>query len=228
MGKIGLGYGSEWHLLRYLGRHRDRLDAAVRGVCGADAVIWRDFLFADDPRWRDAEWKGLDFLPASHKARCEWESLWPQSGNVQNWDALAKVSIGGADEWLLVEAKAHLGEITSSCGAKSSESRAQIGSVFSVVKESLGVPARSDWMRPYYQYCNRVAALHALNLHGAPARLLFIYFTGDWVGPSSRKCPRTAEDWSRALVKQDKHIALPRHHNLSGRIHKVFLDVGES
>ena len=189
---------------------------------------WLDFPFATDPRWCDAEWKGLDFLPRSHKARLEWEQLWPQTGNVPNWDALARISKNGADEWLLVEAKAHLDEISSACGAKSKKSRAQIEGVFSVVKQSLGVPQDADWMQPYYQFCNRLAALYLMNLYKAPARLLFVYFTGDWVGQSSRKCPKTTDGWAQALARQDKHVALPNRHYLKGRVHKLFLHVGGS
>lgn len=46
MAKFGNGYGSECHLLRYLGRHRKRLDAAVCEVTGATGVHWLDFPFA--------------------------------------------------------------------------------------------------------------------------------------------------------------------------------------
>jgi hypothetical protein len=146
---------------------------------------------------------------------------------VQNWDALGTVSVGGAEEWLLVEAKAHLGEIESACGAKSEQSREQIRGVLAAVKESLRVPQSADWMQPYYQYCNRVAVLQTMVLFGAPAHLLFIYFTGDWKGNSSRRCPKTEAGWARALEKQEKHVALPQRHHLSSRIHKLFLDAGE-
>ena len=35
--EMGLGYGSECHLLRYLGRHRRRLDQIVKTSVGAEA-----------------------------------------------------------------------------------------------------------------------------------------------------------------------------------------------
>lgn len=45
MGKIGHGYGSEWHLLRYLGRHRNLLDNAVRDATRCGRFDWLDFGF---------------------------------------------------------------------------------------------------------------------------------------------------------------------------------------
>jgi len=48
-------YGSECHIFRYLGRHRDRLDAMIRGKIGADAVRWLGFHFDPTKRWLDWE-----------------------------------------------------------------------------------------------------------------------------------------------------------------------------
>jgi hypothetical protein len=36
-------YGSELHLLRYLGRHRDDFDKRVIAETGGDSVKWLDF-----------------------------------------------------------------------------------------------------------------------------------------------------------------------------------------
>ena len=36
-------YGSEWHLLRYLGRHRHRLHHQIREATGGDVVDWLDY-----------------------------------------------------------------------------------------------------------------------------------------------------------------------------------------
>ena len=55
MADIGCGYGSEWHLPRYMGRHRDLLDARVKELVLAKAIRWLDFGFAPDQRWPDAE-----------------------------------------------------------------------------------------------------------------------------------------------------------------------------
>ena len=55
MGKLALGYGSEWHMMRYLGRYRSVLDEKVRAVTGATEIRWLDWNSA--PTEVDAEWK---------------------------------------------------------------------------------------------------------------------------------------------------------------------------
>ena len=45
LGKIGSGYGNEFHLLRYLGYHRHRLYAEVEKAIGGSVVDWLDFPF---------------------------------------------------------------------------------------------------------------------------------------------------------------------------------------
>ena len=111
MAEIGHGYGSEWHLLRYLGRHRERLATEVQRVTSCDTVQWLDFPFDPKSKWKDAEWQGLDFLPLESRARGKWAEFWPQTGRPPNWDAVGEVSINGHREWLLVEDNAHIVEI---------------------------------------------------------------------------------------------------------------------
>src|ERR1041385_2985443 len=105
MSQIGFGYGSEWHLLRFLGRHRNELNSRTMQQTGGEAIEWWDFHFDRKERYRDAEWKGLDFIdePAVKK---EWANFWPVAHQVQNWDAIGRLRKNGSSEWLLVEAKA--------------------------------------------------------------------------------------------------------------------------
>jgi hypothetical protein len=75
---IGNGYGSECNLLRYLGRHRSRLDAAVmKTIPNASAVRWLDFHFDPACNWKDAERTALDFLEIDHPARVAWTWVGP-------------------------------------------------------------------------------------------------------------------------------------------------------
>ena len=53
MGMMGVGYGSECHLPRYLGRHRALLDRRVLDVTGATAVEWLDYPFDRSRLWQD-------------------------------------------------------------------------------------------------------------------------------------------------------------------------------
>jgi hypothetical protein len=60
--------------------------------------------------------------------------------------------------------------------AKDGDSIKLIRATLNRVKGVLGAPEASAWRRSYYQYCNRLTALHALNSDGcsstAAVRLL--------------------------------------------------------
>ncbi len=224
MGTIGHGHGSEWHLLRYFGRHRNLLDDEVLLATGGDAIGWIDFCFSKKAPWWDAELTGLDFLPVDDPVRKEWSEFWPQSGSVQNWDAVGLLRKSGVDEWLLIEAKDHLREVQSDCHADARKAgRDKIEHALGVIKADLGVLASADWMHRYYQHANRVAALWFLNSRGVPARLLNIYFVGDQF--EGRVCPASPVEWEDTLEGMAEHLAMPANHKLSDRMHTLFLDV---
>jgi hypothetical protein len=220
-------YGSEYHLLRYLGRHREQFNRKILELIGRGIGIeWLDFPFAIDGSGGDAEWKGLDFLPKDKALQNEWAAFWPQGKGIQNWDAVGEMTGCPDKEWLLVEAKAHIEEIYSDCKAIERGGRSKIQGSFDNVKTAMGVPAERDWLNGYYQYCNRLAVLYFLAQHNVKAHLLFVYFTGDQF-PNKFICPETAAQWKEALQNQDEHVGVPPNNALYGRIHKLFLAVGE-
>jgi hypothetical protein len=230
MARMNASYGSELHLLRMLGRHRAYFDAKILAVTGAEAIRWRDFPSGEMRRdkrgnifW-DREWQRLDFLPDDVLAKRAWGKAWPTQGEGHNWDAIGQISRKGLLEWLLVEAKANVKELGSSCGAKDEESLKLIRRTLDDTKRGLGVPNVCDWTKRYYQYCNRLAALQCVNSAGSAARLLFVYFYGD-AGDERRTCPASASDWAPALADLDAHVALPADHSLRDRMHKLFIDV---
>ena len=224
MGGLGYGYGSEFHLLRFMGRHRDELDRRVLATVGGRSIDWLDFGFEAKRTWPDAEIKGLDFLQPNDPALIAWKKWWPQGRGIHNWDAVGQVRLGGAREWLLVEAKANVGELFSKCGATSPTNRPKIERACAETKKALGVPQDRDWLNGYYQFCNRVAVLHFLNQHGIPAHLLHPYFLGDR-GDSNRTCPADEEGWHQALRTQEEHVGLPVGHKLEARMHNLFLPI---
>ena len=116
MGKMGNGYGSEFHLLRYLGYHRHDLNRAVEKETGGRVSEWLDFAFGGEERL-DREWKGVDFVDSASDIKSAWMKFWPQTGNVPNWDAVGRLELNSGVEYLLVEAKAHVEELQSSCSA---------------------------------------------------------------------------------------------------------------
>lgn len=224
MGRIGHGYGSEHHLLRFLGRHRHELDRRVLEVVGGESIDWLDFHFdLGKDTWADAEWKGFEFITDNDNLQAAWSEFWPQTGSAQNWDAVARLRRAGRNEWLLVEAKAHTAELQSDCGARG-RSREKILEALNETKAALSVPADKLWDIVYYQYCNRLATLYFLRKHGVPGRLLLIYFTGD-KGDQRRVCPADPVGWREAIDAQNAAVGLPTGHPLEDHIHKLFLEV---
>jgi len=213
-----------------LGRHRDYFSRKVCDKTRADHVEWRDFPSGEKRTdkqghilW-DREWHHLRFLRKDDPAEIAWDAAWPTHRTGHNWDAIGILRYGTAEEWLLVEAKANIKELSSECAAKDPESIKLIGETLKRTKAALGVAEAHDWMRPYYQFCNRLAALQALNGAGSAARLLVVYFCGD-VEDKHRRCPASEAGWTAELAKRDRHVGLPEFHPLKNRVHSLFIDV---
>lgn len=223
MSKIGKGYGSEYHLLRWLSKRPSDFNKKVAEQLSLSgtSIEWPH----DE---NGGEWKGIEFLTPTPELQAQWSKFWPTGRGIHNWDAIGKVTGPGGAEWLLVEAKAHTNEILSDCKASNPDSIEMIQNAFLQVKNALGVDARKDWMHGCYQFANRLATLWFLQEHKISAHLLFMYFTGDKrpVSPNSQwnhDCPADEEGWNDALTKQADLIGLPTVHHLSPRIHKLFL-----
>lgn len=230
--RLGFGYGSAWHLMRYLAHHRDDLNRRFQEVTGVQDVKWLDFpwtrsnsCYSNGMPIFEREWTRLEFLGEGHALQREYNQWWPSRGNQQNWDAIGKAREGGKDVWLLVEAKAHLDEITRGTQA-SPESRDKIAASLTKAKKALGISPDRNWLDGYYQYANRITTLHFLNSHECPARLLFIYFTGD--NFDGKVCPADEQGWQSTVleVKRDLGLAdVPETDHLKQRIHDIFLPV---
>ena len=226
MGKIGYGYGSECHLLRWMGRHRKAFDAAVLSAIRREGsrIEWLDFKFKSGDIWPDAELQGIEFLAKNEALQKKWERFWPVGRGIHNWDAVGWVCSNEIQELLLVEAKAHIEETKTNCQAKDPGSIKKIVEAFEMVKNALGVPNEIGWMKDYYQVTNRIASLYFLHQQKIPSHLLFIYFVGDRRN-SRRESPQSKEEWEKILKMQEESVGLPRGHILEDRIHKLFLRV---
>lgn len=232
MGKIGYGYGSEWHLLRYLGYHRAYLSQKVIEIVGCQDVEFLDFGFSPEnqPLRDDREFVGLEFIQDA-QVHERWKSFWPQTGNAQNWDAVGKVYFGDKTEWLLVEAKAHLGELESKCGATSEDSQQKIRDALDNTSKAFGNCRQpiENWLAPYYQYANRLAVLYFLMKECNPpvaSRLLFIYFYGE--NKKEWKCPQSEHEWSQPIQKMEKWVGIDKHSELMQWVHYLFLPVNRA
>ncbi len=227
MANIGNGYGSECHLLRWMGRHRKLFDERVSAAVGRPGapINWLDFGFAPNKRWPDAELRGLEFLYDQPGLKSAWDKFWPTRGGIHNWDAVGWIGDEPERELLLLEAKAHVGEMKTNSGAENLESIQKIGRAFEEVKRSLGASPKADWTRGYYQAANRMATLYFVLRERVPARLLFLYFLGDRF--PGKACPRTQRKWMPAISAQWAHLGLATDHSLADRVHGLFLPVSE-
>jgi hypothetical protein len=161
-----------------------------------ETVTWLSPREEDD--W--AEYRDGDFLQLLGLERlgADLKGFWPSRG--PQWDALGLTSMGRP---VLVEAKAHLGELTSNCQA-SEASLAKIHAALQATKETVGAHLAADWLNKYYQYANRLAHL---------------YFTND----NEMRGPKTAAEWKAGLQDAYVHLDLPSR--IVG-LADVFIDVG--
>jgi hypothetical protein len=157
----------------------------------------------------------LDILGLSH-LRPALSEFWPRGGAV--WDGLALAN--GTP--VLVEAKAHVAEFFSSpCAAEAETSRLRISASLAACKQALGADDRSDWLRCFYQYANRLAHLWWLHQHGIAAHLIFVNFVGD----DDMKGPDTPAAWLAVERAADYALGLPSRHRLSAHVHHIHPDI---
>lgn len=230
--RLQVGYGSTWHLLRCLGYRRESLNAIISKEVQLSQIDWLDFpayaghdIYPGDHRILDGEWRGVDFLDSSHPARVAYASFWPQSGTPIHWDAVGKGRGCTTEEWLLVEAKAHTGEISpKGTGATNERSVAVIREAFEETRRAIHASGSTeDWLCQYYQYANRFATHYFLRSHGVPSRLIFLYFCGD----SYRRgnCPSGPQGWREVLDQVYSSLGLAQRRLSEIGVHEVFVPV---
>lgn len=207
--------GSLKWMQRLVGSHEDVLSDAIIAtgvVPSTEQLSWKSPLAGDDfAEYRDGEF--LDVV-GHGELRPKLSEFWPTRG--PQWDALA---VGSNGTVVLVEAKAHVNELASSCQA-SERSLKTINQAFTATKQSLGVAPDSDWLNGYYQYANRLAHLHFLRSHGVPTALVFLYIVDD----TDMRGPKTAADWKNALEAPYRHLGLREGLPLPG-VASVFIGV---
>jgi hypothetical protein len=179
-----------------------------------DIITWLSPLEADGY----AEYRDEDFLKvlSVHLGNRLLRSFWPSGGAV--WDGLGKTSRG---EVILIEAKAHVGELSSQSGAESPSSIKLIQQSLDETKRFFDADPSADWTHGYYQYANRLAHLYLLrHLNGIPAWLVFLYF----INADDVAGPKSTEEWRLVINGVHSHLDIKpdkrRHHVID-----VFFDV---
>ena len=246
MGKLGYGYGSEFHLMRIMARHRARLTRQLESQLGVTNLTWIDFTsrgkYQLEPPKKffmpDGEPLAIDFLAQpemtaalgakAKKALAAWLAYWPVGGGTMNWDAIGLAQRDGDPEVILVEAKGHIGELSGGpSGAKGKMSRLKINAALDATAKALG-STQSGWIdSDYYQFANRLAVLRFLKAQDIKASVLHILFCGD-LNPSLRKgdiCPKNAAGWKTALDKMHAALGLSEAALHAAGVHAAAVDV---
>lgn len=220
MAEMRLWNGSEFQLLRFLGRHRIELEREIQKNTNINPDLeykmeWVDFLYAKNSTV-DVELSGLDFLCNNKsidtdKLAEKWGNYWPKTGHPQNWDAVINcipISPNSKkfDKWVIVEAKAHLGELESLSKARM-EGREIIAKAFEKTQERFGIKTKNNWLDKYYQLANRLAFINFMLSNNIEVSLLNIYFIDGWpddigINVSSR------EIWEEKIKEEYTYLGI--------------------
>lgn len=228
MGKMALGYGSEFHLLRWTGRHRNKFDNKIKQLLNIDNITWLDFDFSNDITEPDNELVGLSFLakePNYQAVISKWKEEWPQTGNSMNWDLVGYTIHNDIKTWILIEAKAHIGELINNCGAVP-KSLIKIGKALTDTANNIGteISIDSPWSKKYYQLANRIYILDLLKRNNINSKLINIYFIGDKID-SSRKSPKDIATWKVEIDKMKKYLNIEKSNSID--ILDLYLDINK-
>jgi hypothetical protein len=128
----------------------------------------------------------------------------------------------------LVEAKSHISEIMSECGATKKISQQKIRSALEKTSLTFGNHCQpiENWLKPYYQFANRLAVLHFLLKECSPyipARLLFICFYGE--NRENLDCPKSEQDWLPVINRMKDWLGIDKDCEIAKRVHYLFLPV---
>lgn len=206
--------GSLKWIQRAIERGCPELNAPILAATGASAVEWRSPVRAD----AFAEYRDSDFLSliGAGDLAPVLRDFWPTRG--PQWDALGVTNRG---DILLVEAKAHVGEMLSPPTGATGEALQLIERALASCAAELSATPKASWSQCFYQYANRLAHLAFLRQQGRPAWLVLVSFVGD----DEMGGPRTPEAWAAAYSVMDHVMGLRARHRLSRWIVHAYPDV---
>ncbi len=186
MAQMGLGYGSEFQLLRFMGRHRHELERTIidalqekQQTINDKNFDWLDFEYSDVNKviTGDRELYGLSFLEKKidkglyDKITSALQKAGSFISNWQHWDAVFVLD----DCFYFVEAKAYPGELYSTNDHGGSSKK----EILNFMRENMkpyGIEVDENWLDSYYQFANRISMMAFLNQNGLNAKAIYIYF----------------------------------------------------
>ncbi|MGL4908977.1 MAG: hypothetical protein ACRC9X_02435 [Bacteroidales bacterium] len=234
MAEMGLGYGSEYQLLRYLGHHRNELNKTIAEQTKLNGELnWLDFPKNNSTLSLDGEHKNIDFLKCHledleyERLKNNWNKYWSPTGTPPNWDGIIIHKVNDSNEWIIVEAKAHLKELESTTESADNEN---IQNAFIKTQKNFGV-SNNNWFGKYYQLANRLAFINFLLENNIKASLLYIYFINGYnkrilrdgkKETVEKKSVESIDIWKEALNKEYNELGL--NEEAQKYISNVFID----
>jgi hypothetical protein len=242
MAEMGLGYGSEYHLLRYLGHHRNELNEIInQNTRLKGELIWLDYPKDLKRLSLDGEYLGVDFLNDKvlkdefspiviEKLLTGWKKYWSGKGKQPNLDGVILHKNENQLELVIVEAKANLKEIESNTKSASNE---RIKSAFRETQDDLKIE-NSNWFGKHYQLANRLALVNFLSNYSEvniSASLLYIYFLNGYerrkldgrkIVTVYDKSVKSQNDWEVVIKRQYEDLGLDKV--ITEGISKIFID----
>ena len=234
MAEMGLGYGSEYQLLRYLGHHRIELNNVINSNTRLSGEIqWLDFPKDTTRLSLDGEYITIDFLhdkiseEAFAALKSKWKNYWSPSGTQPNWDGVFLHRKDNEEEWIIVEAKAHLGEIESETDSSANQN---IQNAFKETQKRFEI-SNNNWFGKHYQLANRLAFINFLLKNNINASLLYIYFINGYEKQQLKKrktilveskSVNKQIDWEKAI--EQEYIDLGINEKAKKYISNIFID----
>lgn len=179
--------------------------------------------FCDNSFWDGRFSNKDDSFWQELKRPSNYNTYWPKGG--PHWDGIAILTKNdGSKTLLLIEAKAHKGEINSNSRA-TSESLEVIKKRLQKIQKDSGLKDDVDWTKRYYQFANRLAFLLFLQDKGTDVSFVYILFANDpyW----NEKDKTTIEDWNKVLKKEREYFGITEQFRAEKRICDCIINLEE-
>lgn len=167
----------------------------------------RGFLDPDEAKLGDT----AGFLPeADRTTLTSWWLAQPGAANTPNWDLVSKCRINNSDGLVLVEAKAHEGELADDrCGATNPDNLKQIKKALAEANDAWNTLASGAALsaNSHYQLSNRFAFSWKLATMGIPVVLIYLGFLdAHEIDYGGRILLKGHTQWRRRVLAQSKGI----------------------
>ena len=199
-GKLALGYGSKYQLLRMLGWHRNDFNSIVAKTLNIDENInWLDFEY-NGPC--DDELLNLDFIVP---LKSKWKEYWKCGNGGLNWDAVGLTCDG---TYIFVEAKTHLTELNTAAGGSQKSIEHNKMRINDFI-EKYGINSSAEkWIENHYQLANRLVITDFMNSNGYKAKLVYVLFENGFEYNASKDDSASKEEWIKVIDSELTEIGL--------------------